>query len=43
MFERIVLAHGHIVERADAKARLANGMRWMCRGHGQRQLAAHAS
>jgi len=41
-FERVIVAHGRIVEGADAKARLAEGMRWMCGHDAPRQLAASA-
>jgi len=42
-FERVILAHGRIVEGPDAKARLAEGMRWMCGHDAPRVLAANAS
>lgn len=41
-FERVILAHGRIVEGPDAKARLAEGMRWMCGHDAPRMLAAGA-
>jgi len=41
-FERVILAHGRIVEGPDAKARLAEGMRWMCGHDAPRMLAASA-
>ncbi len=30
--ERVIVAHGRILEGPDAKARLAEGLRWMCPG-----------
>jgi hypothetical protein len=39
-FDRVILAHGRIVEGTDAKSQLARGLTWMCPNHEPRLLTA---
>ncbi|MEZ4338719.1 MAG: hypothetical protein R3B82_19040 [Sandaracinaceae bacterium] len=41
-FDRVIVAHGRILEGPDAKARLAEGLRWMCPSRATRALPAPA-